>query len=144
MERKFILGGVEIPYEKGFEGHSDADVLSHAIGDALLGAASLGDIGKMFPDTDSHYKGISSLVLLKKINETVKKSGYKIVNIDTTVILQDPKINKYTEEIRNRLKDTLKINLNQISVKATTNEGIGFIGRQEGAAVFAIALLRKL
>jgi len=144
MERKFILGGVEIPYEKGFEGHSDADVLSHAIGDALLGAASLGDIGKMFPDTDSQYKGISSLVLLKKINETVKKSGYKIVNIDTTVILQDPKINKYTEEIRNRLKDTLKINLNQISVKATTNEGIGFIGRQEGAAVFAIALLRKL
>jgi len=142
--KKFIVGGVEIVYDKGLEGHSDADVLSHAVGDALLGAVSMGDIGKLFPDMDMKFKGISSLILLKKINEIVVEKGYRIENIDTTVLLEEPKISGYTDKIREKLKNTLNIKSDQISVKATTSEGMGFVGNKEGAAAYAIVLLRKI
>jgi 2-C-methyl-D-erythritol 2,4-cyclodiphosphate synthase len=140
-DRKLILGGVEIPYERGLLGHSDADVLLHAIMDALLGAAALGDIGKHFPDTDERYRGISSLKLLEHVGELLSDQGYAIGNIDATVIAQRPKLAGYREQMRENIAETLKIDVSQVSVKATTEEGLGFTGTGEGISSQAIALL---
>jgi 2-C-methyl-D-erythritol 2,4-cyclodiphosphate synthase len=137
--RKLVLGGVRIPSETGLLGHSDADVLLHAICDALLGAAALGDIGKHFPDTDKAYRGISSLKLLSHVGVLVKKHGYQIGNIDSTVILEHPKIAKYVDLMCGRIGRALRISPRQVSVKATTHEGLGTFGRAEGCAAYAIA-----
>lgn len=141
--RKFILGGVEIPFEKGLLGHSDADVLIHAICDALLGAAALGDIGKHFPDTDERYKGISSVNLLEHVGELIKKNGYTVGNIDSTLVLQKPKIASYVDSMRSNIARRLKISIDAVSVKATTNEGLGFIGSGEGAVAYAVAMINS-
>jgi len=142
--RKLILGGVVIPFEKGLLGHSDADVLLHAICDALLGAAALGDIGKHFPDTDPLYKGISSITLLKHVIELLKQHGYEIGNIDVTVVLERPKIAPYVDSMKKNISESLGIRENQISIKATTNEGMGFIGVGEGAVAYAVATINSL
>ncbi|HIZ78973.1 MAG TPA: 2-C-methyl-D-erythritol 2,4-cyclodiphosphate synthase [Candidatus Lachnoclostridium stercorigallinarum] len=139
--RKLILGGVTIPYEKGLLGHSDADVLVHAVMDALLGAAALGDIGQHFPDTDPEYEGISSIKLLKKVGELLEERGFVIENIDATVIAQRPKLAPYREEMRKNMAAALKIVPEQVGVKATTEEGLGFTGSGEGISAMAIALL---
>ncbi|MCR5205259.1 MAG: 2-C-methyl-D-erythritol 2,4-cyclodiphosphate synthase [Lachnospiraceae bacterium] len=139
--RKLILGGVEIPYEKGLLGHSDADVLIHAIMDAILGAAALGDIGKHFPDSDDAYKGISSVLLLKKVAELIKKEGYEIGNIDSTIIAQRPKLAPYIPTMRDNIANALGISSSQVNVKATTEEGLGFTGEGLGIASQAICLL---
>lgn len=139
--RKLILGGIDIPYEKGLLGHSDADVLTHAIMDALLGAAALGDIGKHFPDSDEQYKGISSLLLLKEVKRILHHHGYGIHNIDATIIAQRPKMAPYIEQIRANIADVLSIDVDSINVKATTTEGLGFVGTGEGIAAQAAALL---
>mgnify|MGYP002626808666 CR=1 FL=1 len=139
--RKMIIGGVEIPYELGLIGHSDADVLLHAISDALLGAAALGDIGKHFPDTDPVYKGISSMLLLEKVGEMLEESGYFIDNIDSTIIAQAPKMRPYIDEMRANIASALKIDIDRVSVKATTEEGLGFTGKGEGIASSAVCLL---
>jgi len=141
--RKLILGGVEIEFERGLSGHSDADVLSHAIGDALLGAASLGDLGRHFPDSDERYKGISSLRLLEEIRSKLMDKGFGIINIDATIVAQVPKLAPYIEKMRKMLSDTLKIPLEDLSVKATTTEGLGFAGKGEGIACYAIVSLEK-
>jgi len=141
--RKLILGGVKIEFERGLSGHSDADVLSHAIGDALLGAASLGDLGRHFPDSDERYKGISSLRLLEEIRSKLTDKGFGIINIDATIVAEVPKLAPYIEKMRKRLSDTLKIPLEDLSVKATTTEGLGFTGRGEGVACYAIVSLEK-
>ena len=141
--RPLILGGVEVPYDKGLDGHSDADVLIHAIMDALLGAAALGDIGKLFPDNDDAYLNISSLVLLRKVGKTLDELGYAVVNVDATLIAQAPKIGKYREEMRQNIADALAIATEQINVKATTEEHLGFTGSGEGMAAQAVALLEK-
>ncbi len=140
-ERDLIVGGVKIPYEKGLLGHSDADVLLHAIMDALLGAAALGDIGLHFPDNDSAYKGISSLLLLKKTGELLLEKGYLIENIDSVIIAQEPKMRPYIEEMRKNIADVLEIEVEQVNVKATTEEGLGFTGAKEGIAASAVCLL---
>lgn len=140
-ERKLIVGGVDIPYEKGLLGHSDADVLVHAIMDALLGAAALGDIGKHFPDHDAQYAGISSLVLLEKVADILEEHHYIIENIDSTVIAQEPKLSPYIETMRKNIAAALKIETDRVSVKATTEEGLGFTGAKEGIAAQAAALL---
>ena len=140
-DRKLIIGGVEIPYEKGLLGHSDADVLLHAIMDALLGAAALGDIGKHFPDSDPAYKGISSLVLLQKVGELLEENLYFIENIDATIIAQAPKMRPYIDKMRENIAGTLGIDLSQINVKATTEEGLGFTGKGEGISSQAICML---
>ena len=137
--RKLILGGVRIPSERGPEGHSDADVLLHAICDAILGAAALGDIGKHFPDTDKKYKNISSLKLLKLVGSMIRKKRWDINNIDSTLILEKPKIAKYVEPMRQRIGKALHISPQVISIKATTHEGLGSFGREEGCAALAIA-----
>ncbi|MBN1467331.1 MAG: 2-C-methyl-D-erythritol 2,4-cyclodiphosphate synthase [Fusobacteriaceae bacterium] len=142
-DRKLILGGVEIPYEKGLLGHSDADVLTHAIMDAILGALAFGDIGYHFPDTDPRYKGISSILLLKKVVELVKNKGYEISNLDSIVVAQNPKLKPYIEEIKNNLSSALGIEKDRISVKATTEEWLGFTGREEGMKSYAVVLLIK-
>ena len=142
--RDLILGGVNIPYEKGLLGHSDADVLLHAIMDALLGAAALGDIGKHFPDTDTAYKGASSIGLMEKVGEILDANNYVIGNIDSTIIAQRPKLAPYIEEMRNNIANALKISVSQVSVKATTEEGLGFTGSGEGIAVQAVALLNTV
>lgn len=142
--RKLILGGVEIPHIMGLEGHSDADVLVHAIMDALLGAASLGDIGKHFPDTDETYRGISSMELLVHVGELLEKEGYVIENIDATVIAQRPRLRPYIEQMKKNVADVLKIAENQINIKATTEETLGFTGRQEGISSQAVCLLAGL
>ncbi len=139
--RKLILGGVEIPYEKGLLGHSDADVLIHAIMDALLGAAALGDIGKHFPDTDPQYKGISSVELLKHVAKLLDKNNYVIENIDATVIAQRPKLRPYMEEMTKNIAGALGIDENRLNLKATTEEGLGFTGTGEGMASQAICSL---
>ena len=139
--RKLILGGVEIPYEKGLLGHSDADVLLHAIMDALLGAAALGDIGKHFPDTDPQYKGISSVELLKHVAKLLDKNNYVIENIDATVIAQRPKLRPYMEEMTKNIAGALGIEENRLNLKATTEEGLGFTGTGEGMASQAICSL---
>ena len=142
--RKLILGGVEIPYEKGLLGHSDADVLLHAIMDALLGAAALGDIGKHFPDTDPAYKGISSILLLEHVGGLLEAEGIKIGNIDATIIAQRPKLAPYIMNMRENIAKALNINLDQINVKATTEEGLGFTGEGLGIASNAICLVEKV
>lgn len=142
--RKLILGGVEVKYSKGLLGHSDADVLSHAIGDALLGAAGLNDIGHYFPDTDLKLKGISSLKILSKILQITSKKGYKIVNIDSVVVCQEPKLNPYFPKMKEKLAKTLTINKSQIGLKAKTTEGMGFAGKKQGIVSYSIALLQKL
>ncbi len=125
------------------EGHSDADVLCHAIGDALLGGSSSGDIGHLFPDTDKKYKDISSLILLKKINGIIKSKGYYIENIDSTILLEQPKVEKYIDDMRVKLAQTLEIEFDRISVKATTSEKMGFVGKKEGVAAYAVILLGR-
>lgn len=142
--RKLILGGVEIPYEKGLLGHSDADVLLHAIMDALLGAAALGDIGKHFPDTDPRYSGISSLLLLEHVGELLDEQCFIIENIDATIIAQRPKMRPYIEEIRENIAKVLKLDLDRVNVKATTEEGLGFTGTGEGISSQAVCLLQPL
>ncbi len=139
--RKLILGGVEIPYEKGLLGHSDADVLLHAIIDALLGAASLGDIGKHFPDTDEAYRGISSVELLKEVGTMLEEHTFLIENIDATIIAQAPKMRPYIENMRENIASALEIDTSQVNVKATTEEGLGFTGSGEGISAQAICLL---
>jgi len=140
--RKLIIGGVEIPFEKGLLGHSDADVLVHSICDALLGAMGLGDIGKHFPDTDEKYKGISSMELLKEVVEKVKKGKFKIVNIDTNIIAEKPRLLPYIEEIKKNLRKILGKDVS-INIKARTNEGLGEIGKGEAIASQAIVLLKN-
>lgn len=139
--RDLIMGGVKIPYEKGLLGHSDADVLLHAIMDALLGAAALGDIGKHFPDSDPAYKGISSIKLLEKVAELLEQECFYIENIDATIIAQAPKMRPYIDEMRQNIADALNIQLDQINVKATTEEGLGFTGTGEGISSQAICML---
>ena len=138
-DRDLILGGVKIDWEKGLLGHSDADVLIHAVMDALLGAAALGDIGKHFPDTDENYRGISSLVLLERTAELLKMQGFRIINIDAVVIAQEPKISAYTPQMCEKMADVLKISSAQINIKGTTAEHLGFTGRGEGIAAQAVA-----
>lgn len=139
--RKCIIGGVEVPYEKGLLGHSDADVLLHAVMDALLGAAALGDIGKHFPDTDEAYRGISSVELLKKVGALLEEHTFLIENIDATIIAQAPKMRPHIDKMRENIAEALQIDLSQISVKATTEEGLGFTGRGEGISAQAACLL---
>jgi 2-C-methyl-D-erythritol 2,4-cyclodiphosphate synthase len=139
--RKLILGGVEIPHTLGLLGHSDADVLTHAIIDAMLGAAALGDIGSHFPDTDPAYEGINSLILLQKAKAKVENLGYRVQNVDSTIIAQRPKLAPLIPEMRGRLAETLNLSLDKVNVKATTSEGIGVVGREEAIAVQAIACL---
>ncbi|HIP07614.1 MAG TPA: 2-C-methyl-D-erythritol 2,4-cyclodiphosphate synthase [Mariprofundaceae bacterium] len=141
--RKLMLGGVEIPYHLGLTGHSDADVLIHAICDALLGAACLGDIGHHFPDTDPALEGVDSTILLAKVNESIHKLGFSVGNVDATVIAQKPKLATYIEPMRVRLADVLGIDVTAINVKATTTEKLGFTGRGEGIAAQAVVLLEK-
>ena len=141
--RPFIVGGVEIPYEKGLLGHSDADVLLHALTDALLGAAALGDIGRHFPDTEEQYRGISSLVLLEKAYALVKEKGYRLGNADMVLLLQRPKVKDFIPKMEENIAHTLSCEINRISVKATTEEGLGFTGRGEGVAAKAIVLLEE-
>ena len=139
-----ILGGVTVPYEKGLLGHSDADVLVHAVMDALLGAAALGDIGQHFPDTDPKYKGISSIALLKEVGALLEKEGYIIENIDATIIAQRPKLAAYRPQMAKNIAEVLHLEVNQVSVKATTEEGLGFTGSGEGISSQAITLLSHM
>lgn len=142
--RKLIMGGVDIPYEKGLLGHSDADVLLHAIMDALLGAAALGDIGRHFPDTDDRYKGISSIELLKQVGKLLDENNYIIENIDATIIAQKPKMRPYIDEMRSNIAEALGIDAGQVNVKATTEEGLGFTGSGEGISSQAICSLNTV
>ena len=142
--RKLILGGVTVPYELGLLGHSDADVLVHAVMDALLGAAALGDIGQHFPDTDPRYKGISSIALLKEVGALLEREGYVVENIDATVIAQRPKLAAYRPQMAANIADALHLQVNQVSVKATTEEGLGFTGSGEGISAQAVALLANI
>lgn len=141
--RKLIIGGVDIPYEKGLLGHSDADVLLHAISDALLGASALGDIGKVFPDTDPAFKGANSLLLLKDIVKAVHKKGYTVGNIDSTIIAQSPKMKPHIEKMRENIAKACKTDIENINVKATTEEHLGFTGRKEGISAHAVCILVK-
>lgn len=142
--RKLILGGVEIPYELGLEGHSDADVLLHAVMDALLGAAGLGDIGQHFPDTDPRYEGISSLKLLALVREKLYWAGYEVGNVDVTMIAQRPKLRDYISQMEENIAEVLGVEEEQINVKATTEEHLGFTGTGEGMACHAVCLLERL
>ena len=139
--RALILGGVDIPFERGLLGHSDADVLAHAVGDALLGAAALGDIGRHFPDTDEQFREVDSLWLLQQIVLRIAEAGYEIVNVDATVVAQRPKLAPYIDAMRQRLSAALGIDRNGVSVKATTSERLGFVGREEGIAAHAVVLI---
>lgn len=140
--RPLIVGGVEIPHEKGLLGHSDADVLLHAISDALLGAAALGDIGKLFPDNEPKFKDADSLILLREVCLHVRKAGFEIENIDSTIIAQAPKFRPYIDEMRARISAYTGIDIDRISVKATTEEQMGFTGRKEGISAHAVCLLK--
>ncbi len=142
--RPLILGGISIPYSKGLLGHSDADVLLHAIMDSLLGSLALGDIGKHFPDTDPSYKNISSLMLLKKVGELIIAKGFKIGNIDSTIIAQAPKLAPYIDNMRTIISETLNISEDRISVKATTEEELGFTGRKEGISAHSVCLVTRI
>lgn len=142
--RKLILGGVDIPYEKGLLGNSDADVLTHAIMDALLGAAALGDIGKLFPDNDPAYAGADSLVLLERVGERIAQAGYRVGNIDATILAQRPKLAPHIPQMRANLAHRLGLDVDQVSVKATTEEGLGFTGTGEGMAAHAVCLLESI
>ncbi len=141
--RDLILGGVKILHGKGLLGHSDADVLSHAVGEAILGALSLGDLGKHFPDTDPKYKDISSLKILAAIRDMAMKENARIANVDSTIVAEEPKLSDYILRMRQNISGTLSVNIDQVSVKATTTEGMGFAGRKEGIAAYAIVLLEK-
>jgi 2-C-methyl-D-erythritol 2,4-cyclodiphosphate synthase len=141
--RRLILGGVDIPYNKGLSGWSDADVVTHAIVDALCGAADLGDIGTLFPSQELEYKDISSLVLLRKASELLKAQGLKVTNIDVTIIAQNPKLSPFIPEMRKRLSQALGVESTQVTIKATTTNGLGFIGRGEGIAAQSVALIQK-
>ena len=142
--RKLIVGGVEIPFEKGLLGHSDADVLLHAICDALLGAAALGDIGKHFPDTDIRFKDISSIELLTKTGQLLHDARYTVVNIDSSLVLEKPKISPYVDQMKKNIAQALRIGEDQVSIKATTSEGLGFIGVGEGAAAYAVTSINSI
>ena len=142
--RRCIIGGVDIPHSRGLLGHSDADVLTHAVMDALLGAAALGDIGKLFPDTDAAYAGISSILLLERVAERLREAGYAVVNLDATVLAQAPKLAPYRERMRENLARALSLDTSRVSVKATTEEGLGFTGEGLGIAAHAVALLEKI
>lgn len=141
--RALILGGVRIPHVKGLQGHSDADALIHAVCDACLGAAGLGDIGRHFPDTDSQYKDIDSRVLLRRVRVVLAECGWRIANVDATIVAQAPKLAPYIEAMRTNLAEDLKASVDQINVKATTTERLGFIGREEGIAAQAVVLLER-
>jgi len=142
-DRKLILGGVEIPYEKGLKGHSDADALLHSICDAMLGALTLGDIGQHFPDNDPKYKGIDSKVLLSEVNKLVYGEGYKIGNVDSTIVLQKPKLAAFINDMRKNISSILYCDLDQVSVKATTSEWMGFVGEGKGIKVITTVMLTK-
>lgn len=142
--RRLILGGVEIPWEKGLLGHSDADVLTHAVMDALAGAARLGDIGKLFPDTDPAYAGISSLKLLQEVGKLLREKGYAVVNVDVVLLAQAPKVGPYRQQMAENLASALAIDVEQMNVKATTEEGLGFTGDGSGMAAHAVVLLEKV
>ena len=141
--RRLLLGGVDIPFERGLDGHSDADVLLHALCDALLGSLSLGDIGMHFPDTDLRYKDSDSLELLKRVMGMVEERGYRVGNVDLTVIAERPKISAYIPQMKENIARTLRLDREQVSIKATTTEGLGFAGRGEGIAVHAVVLVEK-
>lgn len=141
--RPLILGGLTIPYERGLDGHSDADVLLHAVMDALLGAAALGDIGALFPDTDNAYRGASSLALLREVGRQLADAGYDVVNIDATVLAQAPKLAPYRDRMRANVADALGIDVSCVSIKATTEEGLGFTGSGDGMAAHAAAMIEK-
>ena len=141
--RKLIVGGVEIPHEKGLLGHSDADVLLHAVSDSLLGAAALGDIGCLFPDNDPKFEGADSLVLLKEVVSVLKNAGYKAVNIDCTLIAQRPKMRPHIDEMRKNIADACGIPIDFVSIKATTEEKLGFTGREEGISAHAVCLIES-
>jgi 2-C-methyl-D-erythritol 2,4-cyclodiphosphate synthase len=141
--RKLILGGVTIPSEKGLLGHSDADALCHAIGDAILGSAALGDLGTYFPDNDDKYSGISSLLILKEVGRMLLKEGYKINNIDATLVVEQPRLLPYIPEMRKNVAESLSLLESQVSIKATTSEKLGFIGQEDGVAAYATVLINK-
>ena len=143
-ERKLILGGVDIPFEKGLLGHSDADVLCHAISDALLGAADAGDIGKHFPDSSDRFKGISSLFLLERVGEIVREKGFEIGNVDAIIVAERPKMAPHSPAMKKNIAEALRVGDSQVCVKATSTEGLGFAGKGEGIAAYAVALLRTL
>lgn len=142
-DRPLILGGVDIPHEEGLAGHSDADVLTHAVIDALLGAAGLGDIGKLFPSDNPRYKDASSLALLSTAGEAMRSAGYRVVNIDTTVIAEEPRLHPHLHQMQDNLARSLKIDVGHVSVKATSPEGLGALGRKEGIAAQAVALIEE-
>jgi len=140
--RKLILGGVNIPHSLGLDGHSDADVLCHALCDSLLGASGAGDLGKHFPDTDDQWKGVSSLVLLEETAKIIAKRGYQITNIDTTIVAQQPKLAPHIQAMTRNIAECLKIHFDQVNIKATTTENLGFTGREEGISAYAVVLLQ--
>jgi len=142
--RPLKIGGVEIPFDKGLFGHSDADVLLHAVSDAILGAVALGDIGKHFPDTDEKYRGADSLNLLAEVYKLLKKKGFKVVNVDSVVIAQKPKLAPYIDEMRKNIAAVLEISVESVSVKATTTEKLGFTGREEGIAAQAVVMVQEV
>lgn len=142
--RNLIIGGVEIPYKKGLLGHSDADVLLHAISDALLGAAALGDIGKHFPPSDERYKDIDSRILLKQVGKILADNGYKVQNIDATILAEAPKMLPHIGDMRRNIADDLNLEIDMVSVKATTEEGLGFTGKGQGIAAHAVCLIEKI
>ncbi len=139
--RELVLGGVKIDYEYGLLGHSDADCLVHAVCDALIGALGIGDIGELFPDNDDRYKDIKSLFFLKRIKDYIKEAGFKVLNIDTTIVMEKPKVGKYKKAMKNNIASALKINPDIVNIKATTTEGLGFEGRGEGVSAYAVAAL---
>ena len=139
--KKLILGGVEIPFEKGLDGHSDADVLTHAVMDALLGAAALGDIGQYFPDTDEAYRGANSIELLKAVEKLLRERGYRVGNVDATLLAQKPTVAPYRETMRRNIAEALAIDISDVSIKATTEEGLGFTGQGLGMAAHAVCLI---
>jgi 2-C-methyl-D-erythritol 2,4-cyclodiphosphate synthase len=141
--RALILGGVQIPHETGLDGHSDADVLLHAVADALLGAAALGDIGQHFPDTDPEWEGADSLALLRAVHDRVAEAGYAVGNVDATVVLERPKLQPHIEAMRENVAEALSVDPGAVSVKATTNERMGFVGAEDGAAAYAVCLLQE-
>ncbi len=141
--RRLVLGGVEIPHAKGLLGHSDADVLLHAIADALLGAAALGDIGRHFPDSDEKYRDISSLLLLQAVADILRDLGWEVVNLDSTIVAQEPRLAPYIEQMRQNIACCLGVEAGQVNVKATTSEGLGFAGRQEGISAHAVVLIKR-
>ncbi len=142
--RKLILGGVEIPHSRGLDGHSDADVVLHAVCDALLGAVAKGDIGEHFPPSDAKYKGISSMVLLEKVCAVVAKTGYKTVNVDVVVLAEEPHLKDYKTKMRQHIAGVIGLGLDAVNIKATTNEGLGFVGNKEGIAAYATVLVHKI